>query len=86
VSDGAPDFDRIAAHYCHMSGEAWTDALEAELTFAKIFARHEYWRENPPTVALLTALAVGFGAWTPKARADADSVGALRALFPAGRF
>ena len=86
MSDGAPDFDRIVAHYCQMSGEAWTEALEAELTFGKIFARHEFWRENPPTVALLTALAVGFGAWTPKARADADSVGALRALFPAGRF
>jgi hypothetical protein len=69
-----------------MSGEAWTDALEAELTFAKIFARHEFWRENPPAVALLTALAVGFGAWTPKAGASGDSVGALRALFPAGRF
>lgn len=68
-----------------MSGEAWTDRLEGELTFARIFARHDYWRENPPSVALLTALAVGFGAWTPKARAEPDAVGTLRALFPSGR-
>jgi hypothetical protein len=86
VSDGGPDFDRIVAQYCQMSGEAWNDALEAELTFSRIFARHEFWRENPPTPVLLTALAVGFGVWEPKARASEDAVGALRQLFPAGRF
>jgi hypothetical protein len=86
VSDGGPDFDRIVAHYCQMSGEAWTDALEDELTFARIFARHAFWRENPPAVALLTALAVGFGVWAPKVRTDSDAVASLRALFPAGRF
>ena len=86
MSDGAPDFDRIVAHYCQMSGEAWTDALEAELTFAKIFARHEFWRENPPAVALLTALAVAIRRMDSKARAGGDLVRALRALFPAGRF
>jgi hypothetical protein len=86
VSDDGPDFDRIVAHYCQMSGEAWTDALEAELTFPRIFARHEFWRENPPPAVLLTALAIGFGAWKPKARRSVDSIGALRALFPAGRF
>jgi hypothetical protein len=86
VSDGGPDFDRIVAHYCQMSGEAWNDALEAELTFSRIFARHEFWRENPPTPFLLTALAVGFGVWEPKTRAREDAVVALRQLFPAGRF
>jgi hypothetical protein len=69
-----------------MSGEAWNDALEAELTFSRIFARHEFWRENPPTCVLLTALAIGFGVWEPKARDTADAVIALRHLFPAGRF
>jgi hypothetical protein len=69
-----------------MSGEAWTDALESELTFSRIFARHEFWRENPPTPVLLTALAIGFGVWAPKGQASEDAVGALRNLFPAGRF
>ncbi len=68
-----------------MSGEAWTDALESELTFPRIFVRHAYWRENPPGAVLLTALAIGFGAYVPKAREKIDPVGALRALFPAGR-
>jgi hypothetical protein len=86
VSDGGPDFDRIVAHYCQMSGEAWTDALEGELTFSRIFSRHHYWRENPPAGVLLAALAVGFGVWEPKTRATEDAVGALRGLFPAGRF
>ena len=86
VSDDGPDFDRIVAHYCQMSGEAWTDALEAELTFPRIFARRAFWRDNPPAAILLTALAIGLGAWKPKLRAEPDPVGALRALFPAGRF
>ncbi|MBB4200689.1 hypothetical protein CCR94_01105 [Rhodoblastus sphagnicola] len=69
-----------------MSGEAWTDALEDELTFERIFARHAYWRENPPPAALLTAIAAGMGVWRPQQQAESDSLGALRALFPAGRF
>jgi hypothetical protein len=69
-----------------MSGEAWNEALEAELTFSRIFARHDFWRENPPTPVLLTALAIGFGVWEPKSRANGDALGALRQLFPAGRF
>lgn len=80
----APDFDRIVAHYCQMSGESWTDALEAELTFVKIFARHAYWRENPPAPVLLSALAIGLGCWKPERRAT-DAVAALRGLFPSGR-
>lgn len=80
-----PDFDRIVAHYCQMSGEAWTDALEAELTFARIFARHDYWRENPPASVLLAALAVGFGVWEPKRKKPDDAVAVLRGLFPSGR-
>ncbi len=81
-----PDIDRIVAHYCQMSGEAWTDALEGDLTFQRIFARHAYWRENPPPAFLLTALAVGFGVWEPKAPATPGAVDALLNLFPAGRF
>lgn len=80
----APDFDRIVAHYCQMSGEAWTNALEAELTFARIFARHAYWRENPPAPVLFSALAIGLGCWKPERRTD-DAVAALRGLFPSGR-
>jgi len=69
-----------------MSGEAWTDALERELTFARIFARHAYWRDNPPPAALLAAVAVGMGVWRPQKQPETDSIGALRALFPSGRF
>jgi hypothetical protein len=69
-----------------LSGEAWTDSLERELTFPRIFARHAFWRENPPAAILLTALAIGFGAWKPGVRAASEPVGALRELFPAGRF
>lgn len=86
MSDDDPDFDRIVAHYCQMSGEPWTDALERDLTFQRIFARYDYWRENPPPAVLLTALAVGFGVWEPKARATRCAMDALRDLFPAGRF
>jgi len=85
VSGDGPDFDRIVAHYCQMSGEAWTDALEAELTFARIFARHDYWRENPPSTALLAAVAIGLGVWRRKHQPDRDAVATLRDLFPTGR-
>jgi hypothetical protein len=68
-----------------MSGEAWTDVLETELTFPRIVARHGYWRENPPSPILLRALAVSFGAWQPQRPAANDAVAALRALFPSGR-
>jgi hypothetical protein len=81
----APDFDRIVAHYCQLSGEAWTDALEAELIFTRIFARHAYWRENPPAPVLLSALAIGLRCWKPERRAADDAVAALRGLFPSGR-
>ncbi len=69
-----------------MSGEGWTNSLEAELTFSRIFARHDYWRENPPSVFLLASLAAGFGVWEPRTQTTQDAVGALRNLFPAGRF
>jgi hypothetical protein len=69
-----------------MSGEAWTEALESELTFARILSRHAFWRENPPPAALLTAIAVGMGVWEPKKKPEGDSVNALRTLFPSGRF
>jgi hypothetical protein len=69
-----------------MSGEAWTDALESELTFARILARNAYWRENPPPAALLSAIAAGMGVWRPQKQPEKDSLGALRALFPSGRF
>jgi hypothetical protein len=68
-----------------MSGEAWSEALEAELTFAKIFARHAYWRENPPTPVLLMALAVGLGVWKQDPPMETDAVVALRGMFPSGR-
>jgi hypothetical protein len=68
-----------------MSGEAWTDALESELTFPRIIARHGYWRENPPPSSLLAAIAVGLGVWEPKRRAAGDAIMALRGLFPSGR-
>jgi hypothetical protein len=69
-----------------MSGEPWTDSLEAELTFARILSRNAFWRENPPPAALLTAIAVGMGVWQPKKKRETDPVDALRALFPSGRF
>jgi hypothetical protein len=69
-----------------MSGEAWTDALEAQLTFPRVLARHAYWRENPPVAALLAAIAAGLGVWAPPKKPEDDSVSALRGLFPAGRF
>jgi hypothetical protein len=69
-----------------MSGEAWTDALENELTFPRIFARHAYWRDNPPPAALLAAVAAGMGVWRPQKQTATDSLGAMRALFPSGRF
>jgi hypothetical protein len=69
-----------------MSGEAWTDALESELTFARILARNAYWLEHPPPAALLAAIASGMGVWRPHKRPETDSSGALRALFPSGRF
>lgn len=68
-----------------MSGEAWTDALENELTFPRIVARHKYWRENPPVSALLATIAVGLGVWEPKRRATDGAVTTLRGLFPSGR-
>ncbi|MCI4680174.1 hypothetical protein K9U39_10960 [Rhodoblastus acidophilus] len=68
-----------------MSGEAWTDALESELTFSRIVARHEYWRDNPPPSAMLMAIAAGLGVWEPTRRATADSVATLRGLFPSGQ-
>jgi hypothetical protein len=68
-----------------MSGEAWTDALEGELTFPRIVARHEFWRENPPPSALLAAIAAGLGVWEPKRRPTGEAVAALRGLFPSGR-
>jgi hypothetical protein len=69
-----------------MSGEAWTDALESELTFARILARNAYWRENPPPASLLAAIAAGMGVWKPTRRTETHSLDALRALFPSGRF
>jgi len=69
-----------------MSGEAWTDALENELTFQRILARHAYWRDNPPPAALLAAMAAGQGVWRPQRKQEPDSMSALRALFPSGRF
>ncbi|MCW2283373.1 hypothetical protein M2323_001213 [Rhodoblastus acidophilus] len=68
-----------------MSGEAWTDALEDELTFARIFARKAYWRENPPPAMLLAMVAAGMGVWRPEKQPEKD-LSALRALFPSGRF
>jgi hypothetical protein len=68
-----------------MSGEPWSDALEAELTFARILARHSYWRENPPANVLLAALAAGLGVWKPEQAPPAASIQTLRALFPSGR-
>jgi len=68
-----------------MSGEPWTDALEAELTFPKILARSRYWRENPPATCLLLAVAIGLGVWKPERRAADDPTAALRRLFPSGR-
>lgn len=69
-----------------MSGEAWTDALEDELTFARIFARNAYWRENPPPAMLVAMIAAGMGVWRPQKQPERDTQGALRALFPSGRF
>jgi hypothetical protein len=69
-----------------MSGEAWTDALENELTFPRIFSRNRFWRENPPPAALLSAIAIGMGVWEPKKTPEANAENALRALFPSGRF
>ncbi len=68
-----------------MSGEAWTDALENELTIPRIVARHQYWRENPPPSALLAVIAAGLGVWEPKRRAMHGAVATLRGLFPSGR-
>jgi hypothetical protein len=68
-----------------MSGEPWSDALESELTFPRILARHSYWRENPPNNVLLAALAAGFGVWKPERTARTASVQTLRAMFPSGR-
>jgi hypothetical protein len=82
---GDPDFDRIVAHYCQLSGEAWTDDLESQLTFARVFARHAFWRDNPPPAALLSAIAIGLGVWKPKREASADAIATLRGLFPTGR-
>ena len=68
-----------------MSGEAWTDALEAELTFPRIVARNAYWRENPPPAALLSAIAVGLGVWAPQETDGSGSVNAPCArCFPPG--
>ena len=69
-----------------MSGEAWTDALESELTFQRILARNAFWRDNPPPAALLSAIAAGMGVWQPKKKVETDAVNALHALFPSGRF
>jgi hypothetical protein len=83
--DGSPKgFDRLIAHYCQCSGEAWSDALEAELTFPRLFARQEYWREFPPPPMLLRAIAVGLGVYKPAASAS-DAMGTLRAMFPGGK-
>jgi hypothetical protein len=83
--DGSPkSFDRLIAHYCQCSGEAWSDALEAELTFPRLFARQVYWREFPPPPMLLRAIAVGLGVYKPAANA-ADALGTLREMFPGGK-
>ena len=69
--DGSPKFfDQLIAHYCQCSGERWDDALEANLTFPRLFARQAYWREFPPTHVLARAIAVGLGVFKPGAAAE----------------
>ncbi len=82
---GDPDFDRIVALYCHLSGEPWTDELESQLTFGRLLARHAFWRDNPPPAALLPAIALGLGVWKPKRQHSPDAVATLLGLFPTGR-
>lgn len=86
MSADAPDFDRIVAQYCHYSGEAWTDALEAELTFPRLTARYAFWRDEPPAAAVLTAIGRGMGLIAGPRKTEQAADAALRALFPGGKF
>ncbi|ARN82172.1 hypothetical protein [Methylocystis bryophila] len=74
----------MIAHYCQCSGEAWSDVLEAELTFPRLFARQAYWREFPPPPMLMRAIAVGLGVYKPAANTT-DAMGTLKAMFPGGK-
>lgn len=74
----------MIAHYCQCSGERWDDALEASLTFPRLFARQGYWREFPPTHVLVRAIAVGLGVFKPGAP-PRDAMATLRAMFPGGK-
>jgi hypothetical protein len=74
----------LIAHYCQCSGEPWDDALEARLTFPRIFARGDYWREFPPPSALLRAIAVGLGVYKPSTPSG-EARAKLREMFPSGK-
>jgi hypothetical protein len=81
-----PDFDRIFARYCQLSGEPWTDALEAELTWRRIVARFEFWRDDPPLAIMLQYLAAFVGWKPPEHRATGtDAMDAFKAMFPSGK-
>ena len=75
--------------YCDAAGVDWTDALERDLTGARLMARFGYWREHPPQSVMLRALAAWTGVYKPPAaraaQGQADTMAALRAMFPSGR-
>ena len=60
------------------------DALEASLTFPRLFARQSYWREFPPTHVLARAIAVGMGVFKP-VPPPRDAMATLKAMFPEGK-
>ncbi len=49
------------------------------MTFPRIFARFDYWREFPPTHLLVAKIAVYLGAHKPEVRHTAESDAAFDA-------
>jgi len=64
--------------YCAASGEAWTDALERDLTMHRLFARFRYWRRAPPAHVLLRVIAEGLGVIEFKKPFKASSVESIK--------
>ena len=52
--DNCPDWDRIIAHTCHMTGWTW-DYVEEHMTMPRLKALHEEWRRHPPVPLMIAA-------------------------------
>lgn len=64
-----PDWDRIIAHTCCMTGWTW-DYVEDHIIVPRLKALHEQWRRYPP-IPIMIAAALGM---TPKEEGSGEEL------------